>query len=83
MYTCRVSNEAGYAYLSATMCAGPRASIESQSQQPESLEQMLEDYSRYQRHTSVEEKTCSGTQFVKPLHDLGLMNEGSYVHFEA
>ena len=32
--------------------------MESQSQQPESLEQiqMLEDYSRYQRNTSVEEK---------------------------
>ena len=32
--------------------------MESQSQQPESLEQiqMLEDYSRYQRNTLVEEK---------------------------
>ena len=45
---------------------------------------MLEDYSRYQRNTSVEEKASGARpQFVKPLHDLGLMNEGSYAHFEA
>ena len=86
VYTCRVSNEAGYADSSATMNVGPRATIESMSQHPESLEQiqMLEDYSRYQRNTSVEE-TLSGSRpvFVKPLHDLGLMNEGAYAHFEA
>lgn len=86
VYTCRVSNEAGYADSSATMIVGPRATIESTSQHPESLEQiqMLEDYSRYQRNTSVEE-TLSGSRpvFVKPLHDLGVMNEGAYAHFEA
>lgn len=50
VYTCRVSNEAGYADSSAQVLVGPRASIESSSQHPESLEQiqMLEDYSKYQ-----------------------------------
>ncbi len=85
VYTCRVSNEAGYADSSAEMRVGPRATVELQSQHPESLEQiqMLEDYSRYQRNTSVEEMSGARPVFVKPLHDLGLMNEGSYAHFEA
>lgn len=85
VYTCRVSNEAGYADSSATMRVGPRATIESSSQHPESLEhiQMLEDYSKYQRNTSVEETSGSRPTFVRPLHDLGLMNEGAYAHFEA
>ena len=85
VYTCRVSNEAGYADSSATMTVGPRATIESTSQHPESLEQiqMLEDYSRYQRTVSMEETVNQLPVFVKPLRDLGPMNEGAYAHFEA
>lgn len=85
VYTCRVSNEAGYAESSATMSVGPRASIESTSQHPESLEQIqiLEDYSRYQRTTSMEETIRQAPAFLKPLRDLSAMNEGAYAHLEA
>ena len=85
VYTCRVTNEAGYAESSAAMSVGPRATIESASQHPESMEQiqMLEDYSRYQRTTSVEETFKQPPAFVKQLVGLGQMNEGAYAHFEA
>ncbi len=85
VYTCRVSNAAGQAESSATMTVGPRASIESTSQHPESLEQiqMLEDYSRFQRTVSVEETVKQSPSFVKPLNDLGQLNEGAHAHFEA
>lgn len=84
-YTCRVINEAGQAESSAMITVGPRAVIESSSQHPESLEQiqMLEDYSRYQRNISIEESASSRPVFIKPLRDLGLMNEGAYAHLEA
>ena len=36
-----------------------------------------------QRTVSTEEKSGSRPTFVKPLKDLGLMNEMAYAHFEA
>ena len=85
VYTCRVTNEAGYAESSATLAVGPRATIESTSQHPESLEQiqMLEDYSRYQRTVSTEETVNQAPAFVRPLQNLGQLNEGGHAHFEA
>lgn len=62
-----------------------RASIEQTSQHPESLQYItnLEDYSRYQRTESVEESSKQRPNFIRPLHDLGQLNEGRNAHFEA
>lgn len=62
-----------------------RASIEQTSQHPESLQYIsnLEDYSRYQRTESVEEFQAQKPAFIRPLHDLGQLNEGRNAHFEA
>ena len=75
----------GYADSSAEMRVGLRATIELTSHHPESLEQiqMLEYYSRYQKNMSVEDSSGARPVFVKGLHNLGLMNEGAYAHFEA
>lgn len=60
-------------------------SIEQSSQYPDSLQyiQQLEDYSRYQRTESVEEICSQRPTFIRPLHDLGELQEGRNAHFEA
>lgn len=60
-------------------------SIEQSSQYPDSLQfiQQLEDYSRYQRTESVEEISAQRPAFIRPLHDLGELQEGRNAHFEA
>lgn len=62
-----------------------RASIEQTSQHPESLQYLsdLEDYSKYQRQETVEETAAQRPQFIRPLHDLGQLQEGRNAHFEA
>lgn len=62
-----------------------RASIEQTSQHPESLQYIssLEDYSRYQRTESMEEVHAQKPAFIRPLHDLGQLNEGRNAHFEG
>lgn len=62
-----------------------RVSIEKSSQHPESLHyiQHLEDYSRYERQESIEEKTKQKPHFIRPLQDLGELQEGRNAHFEA
>lgn len=62
-----------------------RASIEQTSQHPDSLQYLsqLEDYSKYQRTDSIEEVTAQRPQFIRPLHDLGQLQEGRNAHFEA
>lgn len=62
-----------------------RASIEQSSQHPDSLQQIqqLEDYSRYQRSESVEDTAAQRPEFIRPLHDLGELQEGRNAHFEA
>lgn len=45
--------------------------------------QHLEDYSRYERQESIEEKTSQKPHFIRPLQDLGELQEGRNAHFEA
>lgn len=62
-----------------------RATIEQASQHPDSLQyiQQLEDYSKYQRQESVEEISPQRPAFIRPLQDLGELQEGRNAHFEA
>lgn len=62
-----------------------RATIEQTSQNPESLRyiQQLEDYSKYQKQESVEETSSQRPVFIRPLQDLGELQEGRNAHFEA
>lgn len=62
-----------------------RATIEQASQYPDSLQyiQQLEDYSKYQRQESVEETSSQRPVFIRPLQDLGELQEGRNAHFEA
>lgn len=62
-----------------------RATIEQASQHPDSLQyiQQLEDYSKYQRQESVEETSSQRPVFIRPLQDLGELQEGRNAHFEA
>lgn len=62
-----------------------RATIEQASQHPDSLQyiQQLEDYSKYQRQESVQETSSQCPVFIRPLQDLGELQEGRNAHFEA
>lgn len=62
-----------------------RATIEQASQHPDSLQyiQQFEDYSKYQRQESVEETSSQRPVFIRPLQDLGELQEGRNAHFEA
>lgn len=62
-----------------------RTTIEQASQHPDSLQyiQQLEDYSKYQRQESVEETSSQRPVFIRPLQDLGELQEGRNAHFEA
>ncbi|XP_055379031.1 titin isoform X2 [Condylostylus longicornis] len=84
-YVCRVRNAAGMAESRAILTISERAGIERYTQHPQSLEQIqqLEDYSKYQRHESVEESCNQRPVFIKPLKDLGEVEEGRNAHFEA
>ena len=66
-------------------CLSGRVSIEQSSQHPDSLQyiQQLEDYSRYQRTESVEETSAQRPVFIRPLQQLGELQEGRNAHFEA
>lgn len=67
------------------LSVNPRASIEQTSQHPDSLQyiQNLEDYSKYQRTDSLEERSNQKPHFIRPLQDLGELQEGRNAHFEA
>lgn len=67
------------------VCLSGRVSIEQSSQHPHSLQyiQQLEDYSRYQRTESVEETSAQRPTFIRPLQQLGELQEGRNAHFEA
>ncbi|XP_054275488.1 titin isoform X3 [Macrosteles quadrilineatus] len=84
-YICRVTSSSGSTESRAILSVTVRASIEQTSQHPESLQYIsnLEDYSRYQRTESVEEFQAQKPAFIRPLHDLGQLNEGRNAHFEA
>ncbi|XP_011704408.1 PREDICTED: titin [Wasmannia auropunctata] len=84
-YLCRVVSSTGIAESRATLSVTPRATIEQASQHPDSLQyiQQLEDYSKYQRQESVEETSSQRPVFIRPLQDLGELQEGRNAHFEA
>lgn len=62
-----------------------RPAIELSSQHPDSLQQIqqLEDYSKYQRTQSMEEIIGQKPVFIRPLKNLGELQEGRNAHFEA
>ncbi|XP_031367951.1 titin isoform X4 [Apis dorsata] len=84
-YLCRVVSSTGVAESRATLSVTPRATIEQTSQHPDSLQyiQQLEDYSKYQRQESVEDISPQRPVFIRPLQDLGELQEGRNAHFEA
>nr|CAD7404271.1 unnamed protein product [Timema cristinae] len=84
-YVCRVTSASGSIDSEALLGVTARSSIEQSSQHPDSLQyiQQLEDYSRYQRTESVEETVAQRPAFIRPLHDLGELQEGRNAHFEA
>lgn len=84
-YLCRVTNASGMAESRAILSVTQRPSIEQSSQNPNSLQYIsnLEDYSRYQRQESTEEFMKQMPVFIRPLHDMGDIEEGKNIHFEA
>lgn len=84
-YVCRVTSATGVAESKAILNIQPRAGIEKRSQHPSSLQQIhqLEDYSKYQRTESVDENINQKPSFIRPLINLGNLEEGRNAHFEA
>lgn len=84
-YLCRATSATGCAESRAILSVSPRASIERTSQHPDSLQyiQQLEDYSKYTRGESIDETVSQKPHFIRPLRDLGELQEGRNAHFEA
>ncbi|CAH1976506.1 unnamed protein product [Acanthoscelides obtectus] len=84
-YVCRVTSSTGCVESRAYLQVKPRPSIEQSSQHPDSLQyiQQLEDYSKFQRQESLDEKSNQKPHFIRPLQDLGELQEGRNAHFEA
>lgn len=84
-YVCRVTSATGVAESRSVLNVQARATIEKRSQHPGSLQQIqqLEDYSKYQRLDSVDENVNQKPSFIRPLINLGNLEEGRNAHFEA
>lgn len=84
-YVCRVTSATGVAESKAILTVTQRTSIEQTTQHPNSLQQIqqLEDYSKYQRMESIEEINNQKPAFIRPLRDLGDLEEGHNAHFEG
>ncbi|XP_035212215.1 LOW QUALITY PROTEIN: titin-like, partial [Stegodyphus dumicola] len=84
VYTCRATSSLGQAVTSCTVKCTARSEIISESQHPEGLQQIqyLEDQSRYQRETWVEEAVKVQPKFLTKLNNLTL-HEGQMAHFEC
>lgn len=84
-YSCRVTSASGATECRAILRVAQKPAIEKSTQHPSSLEyiQHLEDYSKYQRSESIEETTTHIPHFIRPLQDLGDIEEGKNAHFEA
>ncbi|KAL1117095.1 hypothetical protein AAG570_004423, partial [Ranatra chinensis] len=84
-YVCVVTSSSGTVQSLARITVTARAGIEQKSQYPESLQYIsqLEDYSKYQRSESIEEVTAVRPQFIRPLRELGQLQEGRNAHFEG
>uniref|UniRef100_A0A182TG18 Ig-like domain-containing protein n=1 Tax=Anopheles melas TaxID=34690 RepID=A0A182TG18_9DIPT len=83
-YTCRAVNALGEAVTSATCVVHTRKSIYSESQHEHALTSLryLEDNSRYQRDTEVDEVITQAPVFTLPVKDVKVA-ENQAVHFEA
>nr|XP_029725955.1 titin-like isoform X8 [Aedes albopictus] len=83
-YTCRAVNALGEAVTSATCIVHTRKSIYSESQHEHALSSLryLEDMSRYQRETEVDEVITQAPVFTLPVKDVKVA-ENQAVHFEA
>lgn len=83
-YTCRAVNALGEAVTSATCVVHTRKSIYSESQHEHALTSLryLEDNSRYQRETEVDEVVTQAPVFTLPVKDVKVA-ENQAVHFEA
>ncbi|EEB18956.1 conserved hypothetical protein [Pediculus humanus corporis] len=84
-YLCRVVSSTGVAESRGILRVTERPAIELSSQHPDSLQQIqqLEDYSKYQRTQSMEEIIGQKPVFIRPLKNLGELQEGRNAHFEA
>lgn len=84
-YLCRVTSATGVAESRAVLRVNQRSTIEKSSQNPNSLQyiQQLEDYSKYQRTESVDETSNQKPVFIRPLRNLGQLEEGRNAHFEG
>jgi hypothetical protein len=84
-YVCRVTSATGSVESRALLSVNQRASIEQTSQHPDSLKyiQQLEDYSKYQRSDSLEESINQKPHFIRPLQDLGELQEGRNAHIRG
>ncbi|XP_055645258.1 titin-like, partial [Toxorhynchites rutilus septentrionalis] len=83
-YTCRAVNALGEAVTSATCVVHTRKSIYSETQHEHALTSLryLEDNSRYQRETEVDEIITQAPVFTLPVKDVKVA-ENQAVHFEA
>ncbi|KAI5701651.1 hypothetical protein M8J75_011738 [Diaphorina citri] len=86
-YTVRVTNNSGSAESTALLSVQGRDVIDKRSQYPDSLKyiEQLEDYSKYQRTDSQDSDAANAQRptFIRPLHDLGQLEEGRNAHFEG
>lgn len=84
-YVCRVTSATGIADSRAILRVTQRSVIEKSSQNPNSLQyiQHLEDYSKYQRTESLDESVNQKPAFIRPLKNLGELEEGRNAHFEG
>ncbi|XP_035789232.1 titin-like isoform X6 [Anopheles albimanus] len=83
-YTCRAVNALGEAVTSATCVVHTRKNIYSETQHEHALTSLryLEDNSRYQRETEVDEVITQAPVFTLPVKDVKVA-ENQAVHFEA
>ncbi|GFY64285.1 titin [Trichonephila inaurata madagascariensis] len=83
-YTCKAVNTLGEAVTSATLKCFSKSSLILESQQPDSLQkiQQLEDMSRHQRTSYIEEATTQAPVFTQAMRNLQLM-ENQSAHFEC
>lgn len=80
-----MTSNSGVAESRAVLTIHQRPSIEQSSQHPDSLQyiQQVEDYAKYQRQESIDESNNQKPVFIRPLQNLGDLEEGRNAHFEA
>lgn len=83
-YTCRAVNALGEAVTSATAAVHTRKAIYTESQHQGTLHRLnhLEDSSRHQRQSVLEENITQAPVFTLPIRDIRVA-ENQAIHFEA